>query len=61
MLIRRRYAEKIEINLRDKDYLTYKIDNIEEHLEICDKVYIYNQMEEYVNEVNSLVEVIRKN
>lgn len=56
VLIRGRYAEKLEINLRDEDYLIHKIDNIEEHLEICDKVYIYNQMEEYVNEVNSLVE-----
>ncbi|MDY3828576.1 MAG: hypothetical protein SOZ71_07320 [Clostridium sp.] len=47
---------KIEIDLTDEHFQTYKLENIEEHLEICDKVYIYNQMEEYVNEVNSLVE-----
>lgn len=47
---------KIEIDLTDEHFQTYKLENIEEHLEICDKAYIYNQMEEYVNEVNSLVE-----
>ena len=53
---------KIEINLRDEDYLTYKIDNIEEHLEVSksllpiENMTIYNQMREYVNEVNSLIE-----
>lgn len=53
---------KIEINLRDEDYLTYKIDNIEEHLEVSksllpiENMTIYNQMRGYVNEVNSLIE-----
>lgn len=53
---------KIEINLRDEDYLTYKIDNIEEHLEVSksllpiENMTIYNQMRGYVNVVNDWIE-----
>lgn len=53
---------KIEIDLTDEDFQTYKLEDIEEHLEVSksllpiENMTIYNQMRGYVNEVNSLIE-----
>lgn len=53
---------KIEIDLTDEDFQTYKLENIEEHLEVSksllpiENMTIYNQMRGYVNVVNDWIE-----
>ena len=55
-------VEKIEINLTDEHFQTYKLEDIEEHLEVSksllpiENMTIYNQMRGYVNVVNDWIE-----
>lgn len=55
-------VEKIIINLTDEHFQTYKLEDIEEHLEVSksllpiENMTIYNQMRGYVNVVNDWIE-----